>query len=478
VLKAALLALGSYSDYNASVCNYCTSGRYSDVGASLCQICASGSFNEASGSSQCSLCPAGKWSSLTGQTTGDLCTLCPAGRYSEIAGVASGEQCLLCPQGTYGPNFGASNSSQCIYCPQSAAVLCNQGAVVPLVKQGYWTDGLSVVGCVPDESCIGGNFTAGASLCGAGYTGRACYFCDKDYFRLLGYCKKCVAKALRYIILLIAIVFFIIASYKALSSTRRIPVALGICLFWFQMLSLYPVLFDRWPTELQFVFNFSGVVNLDIGYFGFGCDLKASFYSVMIIKLLIPFALWLNFCAFEMFKLRSIRIKKATLVKVTSYVLVAVNLFSVQLFSTLFQIFNCVPEGNGAYVIKADPSVQCYDKSWTNIVIADSLFIIFYIICIPILFLLAFRQASTSPERKKEMQVLIQRITGGYRVGAEHFELLKLCFKLAFVLIRDVLSFYAIWKSCLLTLLFSLKIHSQSQLQPYQNPTQNSLSMM
>jgi hypothetical protein len=67
------------------------------AGSTVCTSCDAGKFSTAVGATSvatCSNCDAGKFSGLTAQTSSAACTSCDAGKYSATAGVES--VCVVC----------------------------------------------------------------------------------------------------------------------------------------------------------------------------------------------------------------------------------------------------------------------------------------------------------------------------------------------------------------------------------------------
>jgi hypothetical protein len=97
---------GRYSSSNGSiVCDLCASGYSSNVGSSTCHICPSG-FYSTSGS-PCSSCIAGFFSNITGQS---VCRACDVGLYADAA---NSTLCTLCQEGKFN---SAPESSYCTFC--------------------------------------------------------------------------------------------------------------------------------------------------------------------------------------------------------------------------------------------------------------------------------------------------------------------------------------------------------------------------
>eukprot|EP00937_MAST-01D_sp_MAST-1D-sp2_P004710 g4710.t1 len=101
---------GSPSDQYAesTQCSSCPAARYSSSsGWTTCKACSGGWYGTQTGQTGCKKCPAGQFSS-SGQTG---CTACPAGKYQSSGGSSS---CASCPVDTYAPSSG--RTSACITC--------------------------------------------------------------------------------------------------------------------------------------------------------------------------------------------------------------------------------------------------------------------------------------------------------------------------------------------------------------------------
>eukprot|EP00455_Lapot_gusevi_P045851 TRINITY_DN5928_c0_g1_i2.p1 TRINITY_DN5928_c0_g1~~TRINITY_DN5928_c0_g1_i2.p1 ORF type:complete len:1240 (+),score=239.82 TRINITY_DN5928_c0_g1_i2:112-3831(+) len=92
---------------------------------SPCFACAAGSIAtmNANGVLTCTLCPAGSFSALPGQTE---CELCRPGSVNSYTGSYSALACTLCPQGSYNPLYGQRS---CTPCPVGKT--CPLGSLLP-----------------------------------------------------------------------------------------------------------------------------------------------------------------------------------------------------------------------------------------------------------------------------------------------------------------------------------------------------------
>jgi len=94
------------SDQGSSVCSDCDAGKYSSGGSSYCASCQAGKYSTNSGSSACTDCTAGKFSSNQGSS---VCSDCDAGKYSS----GGSSYCALCQAGKYSTHSGSSACTDC-----------------------------------------------------------------------------------------------------------------------------------------------------------------------------------------------------------------------------------------------------------------------------------------------------------------------------------------------------------------------------
>jgi hypothetical protein len=274
----------------------------------------------------------------------------------------------------------------------------------------------------------------------------------------------------------ILVVFVVRESIKR---SFRVSQAVKLCLFWFQVLAMYPLLFQGWPSQLQNMFNFFSLANLEIGYFGIGCDVKKSFYKLTFVKLSGVPVIWVSLVLLEAILSLKGNSRLGSFMqridKITAQCLFILNFFSLQVFSIIFQIFNCVPVENG-YALKDDPSESCSEKSWHQAVGVVSFFIVLYGLLIPAFLL--YRYWIARKKSDDSFMNLCAQICNSYREDCQQFEVERIFFKLFFVIIRDVLSVSGLTKTAFLVLLFSIHIWLESWFRPYKEQETNGLSML
>jgi hypothetical protein len=273
---------------------------------------------------------------------------------------------------------------------------------------------------------------------------------------------------------MIIVIILCVVAYNVNKIQDEIPQKIKISLFWLQVMSLYQSLSDKWPTELSALFDFSGLFNFDIGYFGFGCDVERTFYPFMFAKLTAPLWFWfILYCSFLAMEKRCENFKKP-LEAVTSLTFYASSFGVIQLVSTMVQIFNCVSRNDGIYVLKVDASEVCYSSVWVSFVALDIFFIWLYCICTPLLIRRRFISAGRSYGSLSFLR-MFGSFVKPYREGKESFELYRLLFKVIFVLIRELPVISAMGKSTLLCALFAGQIWIEAHHRPYPEQEMNDL---
>jgi hypothetical protein len=257
-----------------------------------------------------------------------------------------------------------------------------------------------------------------------------------------------------------------------MNSTQETPISVKICFFWIQVLSLYSLIFDNWPSELKSVFDVSSLFNVEIGYFGIGCDVKNNFYVLTIVKLSSPIVLFASFYFIKAFRLKSFA--NVSGLQVFAQILVVVNFLSVQLFQSMFQIFNCSQRASGDFALTADASELCYSSKWTQFVVVDVLFMFLYLIGIPGFLWAQYRK----PEKRSEVDALIYRFTTTYKDECRYFECYRVLFKFLFVIIRDAFPATGLTKSLWLVCLLTVQQWLDARNHPYKQQFVNDIWML
>ena len=157
------------SDQGSSVCSDCDAGKYSSGGSSYCALCQAGKYSTHSGSSACTDCTAGKFSSDQGSSVcsdcdagkysllggADVCSECDAGKFQSLNGQTS---CDVCTEGKYS-DTGAVYCSVCStgkYSLQNASA-CND------CDAGKYQSAEEATSC---DVCTEGKYSdTGASIC-------------------------------------------------------------------------------------------------------------------------------------------------------------------------------------------------------------------------------------------------------------------------------------------------------------------------
>jgi hypothetical protein len=506
--------LGQTSIYaGSSICQTCTYGTYSEPAtASRCDPCPIGKYQPANGASFCFSCPGyhatnstGSWGAfactsdcITGTIpTGDsscspcsygtyvnskttTCSQCPPGRYGSSIGANSEQDCFKCPTGTYNPDSGSTSGEACKKCVVSPRISCVEGSIAMTVDVGTWTDGVVASDCVPSIACSGGVFVNSSTvLCSEGYVGDVCSSCESDYFRLSGLCRKCISAGLRWFIVTVSVILGLFVIRILFKKGIRLPSSVKISIFWFQILSMYPMVFEKWPSELMTVFNFLSLTNLNIGYFGLGCDFRKSFFELTFIKLAFSPFIWCFLCAIE--AITALRNPggydrlQENIDKITSQTLLIMNLFCLQIFSSLIQPLSCV-ESQGVFYLVADPSIRCFDASWFRSIGGVIFFFAIYMLVIPGFL---FRRLYLSQrETTSTFHPLVDNLSASYRKGCKDYELYRIAFKFFFVIIRDALPSSRVAKTGLLLIIFSLELSFKGWMRPYHSDQTNGLSIM
>jgi hypothetical protein len=428
-------SIGTYSDQlGLTSCTLCPSSKVwtSAVGASSindCLDCADGYFKA---NSTCLPCPIGKYSNNA------TCSSCPQGKFSQSGGLSF---CQECPDGTYNPLSEVSSVINCTQCPKQG-FQCKSGSSYPFVLSGWFRDMNEDVElalkCIPEEACAEGG--SSTTLCTVGYQGRACSLCSDGYFRLGEKCRICLPAFARWLVICALVALAVFAFWKLSLVEERIPYSFKIALQWIQFLGVYGLISDKWPSAVKVLFNITGFFNIDLQYFGFTCDKAVTFWSVWLFKGFFPIFVFVSIVGLSYLRMRFHRRMEheramADLKPRLSRFCAIGALFATMVFSTLFQIFNCVEQTDGSNVLKVDPSIKCFTSTWNQYVVIDVTLLFLYMVIFPSVGLyIIWKYRNDHPT----LELLMKPFLAPYRKGCEYWEFIRIFQKVLFFAIRDV----------------------------------------
>lgn len=174
------------------------------------QSCTAGTYAQ-SGTDQCALCSAGKYSTELNAIAESSCLSCGAGTFSTTQGATSDQTCQTCVSGTYNPTYGASRSSMCLDCPVNSSSSSGSTHIQACVCNPGFSgkNGEACVGCNTSVWCLNGQVNpcpphslsyalssdVRQCICKPGYYGDTgpgyadtslypmlCQFCKEDHF--------------------------------------------------------------------------------------------------------------------------------------------------------------------------------------------------------------------------------------------------------------------------------------------------------
>ena len=106
---------------NGVPCTQCPPGSFSAVGSTACTLCGKGTYSTtiaAVAIATCINCAGGTYGTGYGYPAPATCTLCSPGTYSlTVSGASSPSTCSSCSTGSYSTASGATTTSVCTTCP-------------------------------------------------------------------------------------------------------------------------------------------------------------------------------------------------------------------------------------------------------------------------------------------------------------------------------------------------------------------------
>jgi hypothetical protein len=479
---------GTYTPDSLTPCLNCPTGRISSSGVSVCQSCEPGKYsNNNITSTTCFDCTAGYFSLMH---ESDSCNLCPSGRFSSTQSsfcqtcglnaitasvVSISQQDCVCPEGYYG-----RGNESCNLCSASLGTLCPYNSSVPYVKAGWFRSLLGnmtqVTACLPAESCVEAGY--GSTVCSSGYVGQGCLSCAAEFYRFGIKCLPCMMKGGRWAIIVLLFLGSVYACWRLTRAESRIPLTVKITFSWLQVLSLFSLVSSNWPKSLSGLFDASSVLNGEIQLFGFNCD-QFTFWDVWVVKIFVPIIMVSLICLFNIIEalkqhnhVRSHHYLWKLLLSKFPSIIYSLSLVSTLIYNAIFQLFYCVQVHDGWWVLASDPSVKCFDSTWYKYLVLDILAIVGYVIALPAFSLFYILSNVKNPSKAENLKM----ITSPYRSGLEYWEIVKLCYKMVFIMLRNAGGIESSVREFILVVILITQLYIDVKVNPHKSTAANDTS--
>jgi hypothetical protein len=181
--------------------------------------------------------------------------------------------------------------------------VCLSGSAAPLALPGFVVSesnnshgvgrpsssvGPFLLPCIPPEACTGGPpELSGRDGCAPGYTGRRCGDCEDSHFRLGRECVSCTW-AIVWPTAVLSLLVALLCASEALTFVRgSVSRGSSSLLRFLETLALFKHLNVGWPEPATWLFEASGLSNLDPAILRLGCFLGPP--STPMQTLLVPF---------------------------------------------------------------------------------------------------------------------------------------------------------------------------------------------
>ncbi|KAJ6252885.1 insulin-like growth factor binding protein [Anaeramoeba flamelloides] len=428
--------MGQYSNQKGSTnCTDCVSGYYnSDERQTTCQFCQAGTYQNAKGAINCKSCPFNTWQANTGS---EECEYCPLWSETLSIKTSSINQCY-CKIGYYG-----EPGEYCSECP--AEGICdtfNQHHPIP--KSGFWSSNdnpNTLIECQISEACPG----LGIEICNnsLGYTGYQCTECLNGFYKVDYKCAECPVNAnfrlfLIFVVFMLLILFLLYIAKKATAYFGSFTISFSFL----QFLAIVYQLNVDWPTNLSNTLQLFSPFDFNLDNLATECSFNFSYSEKWYIAQLFPFVCLFLFiitywCFFlhskiiQRLKINDFLYKKCPkllykpskrvdqkliyylhlikynllspffqslskneLVKLKNifinFYLTLLTLLYLILSSKCLEIFDCKYDSKSKKsIFQLETQYTCFgdDQEWNNLLIFSIIFIILYIVGIPILIL-------------------------------------------------------------------------------------------
>eukprot|EP00475_Leptophrys_vorax_P004349 TRINITY_DN12594_c0_g1_i3.p1 TRINITY_DN12594_c0_g1~~TRINITY_DN12594_c0_g1_i3.p1 ORF type:complete len:362 (+),score=68.84 TRINITY_DN12594_c0_g1_i3:411-1496(+) len=271
---------------------------------------------------------------------------------------------------------------------------------------------------------------------------------------------------------LVLMIFVLVTLLEA--RNKRIPFIWQIAIFWLQIISLFAYFSKSWPREIWVLLGAIGIFNVDLEYFGLFCE-QGHYSRVWVVKMFLPLGITFGICVHVVL---SALIKKESLSlwKFWSIFLQVNRYFLNLLVNSSLQVFNCVDGGNGARILSAEPSLQCYGDEWTLLMNIDIGLILFYGVGVPFAMWKIQRDSHKNQEaRKLYKERMCAAFYQGLRDDRHWFEMFRIGFSVIFQVTQVILpTSTPIQKICLQLCLMCFQWVVLKR-KPYKEPVHNHL---
>ncbi|KAJ6252801.1 insulin-like growth factor binding protein [Anaeramoeba flamelloides] len=511
--NCSLCPMGKYQNgQGQTICEKCAPGSYSNrEGQTICQQCEAGTYQEYENQILCQKCGFNTWQSSIGETQ---CNYCPINSETLSIKTTLIKECF-CSIGYYG-----DSGNTCNKCPDNG--ICNEfNQPYPLPKLGYWSskdDPLNLIKCSIEQACPGNAI----NLCNTslGYTGYKCTECMYNFYKLDFKCETCPQNAnLRLIsILLIILLIIIILLYIAKQATAYFG-SFTIIFSFLQLLSILYQLNVDWPTTLNQTFKLCLPFEFNLDFLATECSFTFSYlekwtfiqlspfiFAIIFIliyilisihsKLIVKFdskTLFLKKCPRLMNKpSKSVDNKLIYYFKLIRYTIFSpfFNGFSKQelrdlknifinVYLTLltllylilsqkcFEFFDCEYDANeNKYSFNLDTAKYCFESWWWQAFPFLLIFIILYIVGIPLLIVyLLMKNSKILTEKQFDLKFGL--LCSRYNKSFFFWEIIIMLRKLFLVIFKIFLFNYPDLQIILFLLLLLIVLILQFKFRPY-----------
>jgi hypothetical protein len=154
--QCSICDAGTYSTGLTDECSSCRLGRFSGGGATVCSKCLPGSYANAPATKACTACAAGQNQPNFGNV---LCVVCSAGKSQPAPAQA---ECADCEAGKYAPLPGKLECKVCSfgYASEGAAVACTFAAPGYYLASNAASSAVKALVCPKNADCSAGGLTA------------------------------------------------------------------------------------------------------------------------------------------------------------------------------------------------------------------------------------------------------------------------------------------------------------------------------